>query len=119
MPDVPDQVDNPAGEMTSGAPFSAHYTPVEPGQTGATGEPRDITFLRDVELTLTVELGRTVLPVREVLKMHRGSIIELDKLVGQPAGLYINNIQMAKGEVVVINERFGLRITKFITPDEG
>lgn len=76
----------------------------------------DITFLSDVSVTATVEIGHTVLPIREVLKLRRGSVVELEKLVGQPADLLINNTPLARGEVIVINERFGFRITKFITP---
>lgn len=76
----------------------------------------EITFLNEIEVTATVELGRTSMPIREVLKLRRGSVLELDKLVGQPADLLVNNTTMAKGEVIVINERFGFRITKFITP---
>lgn len=75
-------------------------------------------FLNEVEVTATVELGRAVMPIRDVLKLRRGSVVELDKLVGQPADLLINNTLMAKGEVIVINERFGFRITKFNKPSE-
>ncbi len=75
-----------------------------------------IGLLNDVEVSATVELGRTVMLVRDVLKLRRGSVVELEKLVGQPADLLINNTPLAKGEVIVINERFGFRITKFITP---
>jgi flagellar motor switch protein FliN/FliY len=84
----------------------------------ATAEPptQEINRLNDVEVTVTVELGRTELPIREVLKLRRGSVVELEKLVGQPADLLINNTLMAKGEVIVINERFGFRVTKFVTP---
>jgi flagellar motor switch protein FliN/FliY len=72
-----------------------------------------IEFLKDVEVVATVELGSTRLPIREILKLHRGSVVELDRLVGQPVDLLINNTLLAKGEVIVINERFGFRIMKF------
>lgn len=84
----------------------------------AGGAARDITFLGDVEVTITVELGRTVMPIRDVLKFHRGSVIELEKMTGQPVDLLVNNTLMAKGEVIVINGRFGFRITKFVSRDE-
>jgi len=87
---------------------------VEPSAESEQG----IEFLNDVQVDVTVELGRTVLPIRDVLKLHRGSVVELNKLVGQPADLLINNMPMAKGEVIVLNERFGFRITKFIRADE-
>lgn len=75
-------------------------------------------LLNEVEVTATVELGRTIMTVRDVLKLRRGSVVELDKLVGQPADLLINNTLMAKGEVIVINERFGFRITKINKPSD-
>lgn len=78
-----------------------------------TDSNHDISFLNDVEVTATVELGRTMMPIREVLKLRRGSVVELERLVGQPADLLINNTMLAKGEVIVVNERFGFRITKF------
>lgn len=86
---------------------------------GADDAAKDVSFLNNVEMTITVELGRTVLPVREILKLRRGSVVELDKLVGQPVDLMVNNTLMAKGEVIVINERFGFRITKFIAPQSS
>lgn len=83
----------------------------------ADGE-HDISFLNEIEVTVTVELGRTSMPVKDILKLHRGSVVELEKLVGQPVDLLINGTPMAKGEVIVINERFGFRITKFLTQNE-
>lgn len=77
---------------------------------------QNINLLNDVEVSATVELGRTVMAIRDVLKLRRGSVVELEKLVGQPVDLLINNTPLARGEVIVINERFGFRITKFITP---
>jgi flagellar motor switch protein FliN/FliY len=81
-------------------------------------EEHDISFLNEIEVTVTVELGRAVMPVKDILKLHRGSVVELEKLVGQPVDLLINGTPMAKGEVIVINERFGFRITKFLTQNE-
>ena len=101
---------------------SAEQTPREPGMataTSAAGSARDITFLSDVEVTVTVELGRTVMPVRDVLKLRRGSVVELERLTGQPVDLLVNNTLMAKGEVIVINGSFGFRITKFIGKEEA
>ncbi|MEI6519920.1 MAG: flagellar motor switch protein FliN [bacterium] len=86
--------------------------------SGVDGE-HDISFLNEIEVTVTVELGRTVMSVKDILKLHRGSVVELEKLVGQPVDLLINGTPMAKGEVIVINERFGFRITKFLTQNES
>ncbi|MHB9025437.1 MAG: flagellar motor switch protein FliN [Armatimonadota bacterium] len=95
-------------------------TAVQENAAGLRGDAQhEIEFLGDVQVVMTVELGRASMPVRDVLKLHRGSVVELEKLVGQPADLLVNNTPMAKGEVIVINERFGFRITKFIKPEEN
>jgi flagellar motor switch protein FliN len=77
---------------------------------------QDFGFLHDIGVTVTVELGRANLPLRDVLKLQRGSLVELDRLVGQPAELSINNVPMAKGDVIVLNNRFGFRISKLVSP---
>jgi flagellar motor switch protein FliN/FliY len=71
----------------------------------------DISLLLDVPLQVTVELGRTQLRIRDVLELVPGSIVELDKLAGGPVDVLVNGKQIAKGEVVVIDEEFGVRIT--------
>ena len=78
----------------------------------------DISLLLDVPMTLTVELGRTSRLVQEILGLGEGSIIELDKLAGEPVDLLVNGKLIAKGEVVVIDENFGVRITDIVSPDE-
>ena len=65
-----------------------------------------------------VELGRTQLSIREILDLGPGSIVELDKLAGEPADLYINDVLFARGEVVVIEENFGVRITEIVSPED-
>jgi flagellar motor switch protein FliN/FliY len=78
----------------------------------------DISLLLDVPMTLTVELGRTTRLVQEILGLGEGSIIELDKLAGEPVDLLVNGKLIAKGEVVVIDENFGVRVTDIVSPDE-
>ncbi|MHB9130786.1 MAG: flagellar motor switch protein FliN [Armatimonadota bacterium] len=117
--EAPEPEERQSGEKspTSRMAGSPAFTMESGGNTGMDEDLRsahDIGLLQDVEVMATVELGRTRLPVREVLKLHRGSVVELDKLVGQPADLLINNTLMAKGEVIVVNERFGFRVTKFV-----
>ncbi len=84
----------------------------------ATGIVGDISLLLDVPMTLTVELGRTTRLVQEILGLGEGSIIELDKLAGEPVDLLVNGKLIAKGEVVVIDENFGVRVTDIVSPDE-
>ncbi len=79
---------------------------------------KNFNLLLDIKLKLTVELGRAELPVKRVLELTRGSIIELDKIAGEPVELYANNKLIARGEVVVIEDNFGLRIINIISPDD-
>lgn len=78
---------------------------------------QNLNLVMDVKLELTVELGRTVVPIRNVLEFTRGSIIELDKVAGEPVELYANGKLIAKGEVVVIEDNFGLRIISIVSPE--
>jgi flagellar motor switch protein FliN len=84
----------------------------------APGIVGDMSLLLDVPMTLTVELGRTQRLVQEILGLGEGSIIELDKLAGEPVDLLVNGKLIAKGEVVVIDENFGVRVTDIVSPDE-
>ncbi|MBR1907916.1 flagellar motor switch protein FliN [bacterium] len=79
---------------------------------------KNLDILMDVKLQLTVELGRAVLPIKKVLELTKGSIIELEKVAGEPVELYANGKLIANGEVVVIEDNFGLRITSITNPDE-
>ncbi len=78
---------------------------------------KNLDNLLDIKLQLTVELGRTTLPVKKVLELTRGSIVELDKIAGEPVELYANGKLIAHGEVVVIEDNFGLRITSMSEPE--
>jgi flagellar motor switch protein FliN/FliY len=86
-------------------------------QNGA-HEPGNIGLLMDVLMEMTVELGRTKKSIKEILSMGEGTIIELDKLAGEPVDILVNHKLIAKGEVVVIDENFGVRVTEIISPIE-
>jgi len=81
------------------------------------GDGKNLDLLMDIKLKLTVELGRTELPIKKVLELSRGSVIELNKVAGEPVELYANGKLIANGEVVVIEDNFGLRITSILSPD--
>lgn len=81
-------------------------------------ERADLRLLFDVEMTLTAEIGRTRLPVRQVLDLLPGSVLELDRAAGAPADLMINGRLIARGEVVVIDEDYGIRITEIVSADQ-
>lgn len=82
------------------------------------GARHDIDLILDIPVQLTVELGRTRVPIKQVLSMAQGSVIELDGLAGEPMDLLVNGCLIAQGEVVVVNEKFGIRITDIVTPAE-
>ena len=83
-----------------------------------TGENSNIKLLMDVNMELTVELGRTKKSIKDILGMGEGTVIELDKLAGEPVDVLVNGQLIAKGEVVVIDENFGVRVTEIVDPME-
>jgi len=87
-------------------------------ENGDSGSPRNINMLMDVELEVLVELGRKSIRIQDVLKLGKGSLIELDKGAGEPLTIYVNNRKLAEGEVVVVDDKFGIRITKLASPKE-
>lgn len=99
------------------APAAAAEQSVQAG--GGTGKPpRDIDFILDIPIQMTVELGRTKLPIKNLLQLAQGSVVELDGLAGEPMDVLVNGCLIAQGEVVVVNDKFGIRLTDVITPAE-
>jgi len=81
-------------------------------------ERTDLDFILDIPLELSVELGKTKMLINDLLQLGQGSVIELNKLAGEPLEIFINRKLVAKGEVVVVNEKFGVRLTDIISPLE-
>lgn len=118
----------PAARTGASADIPAGVTTVEsagdasqlfPRLSGATGEARnDIDMILDIPVQLTVELGRTRIPIKHILQLAQGSVIELDALAGEPMDVLVNGCLIAQGEVVVVNDRFGIRLTDIVTPNE-
>lgn len=79
---------------------------------------RDLDFILDIPLDLSVELGRTKMLVNDLLQLGQGSIVELNKIAGEPLEIFINRKLVARGEVVVVNEKFGIRLTDIVSPIE-
>ena len=82
------------------------------------GTKRELDFILDIPLDVSAELGRTRLLINELLQLGQGSVIELNKLAGEPLEIYVNGKLVARGEAVVINEKFGVRLTDIISPME-
>ncbi len=102
--------------MLTAAPAAA-FQPLVGGSPFADVDPRRLHLLRDVEMGITVELGRTRMKVQEVLSLAPGVVLELDRAAGSPVDVLVNGTLMARGEVVVVDEEFAVRITEVVTAD--
>lgn len=108
------QQSTPASEpSTISTPVFQKFAPSESG-----GPQHDIDMILDIPVQLTVELGRTKIPIKHILQLAQGSVVELDGLAGEPMDVLVNGCLIAQGEVVVVNEKFGIRLTDIITPSE-
>ena len=87
---------------------------------GADAGARDVNLevILDVPVTLSMEVGRTRIPIRNLLQLNQGSVVELDRAAGEPLDVFVNGTLVAHGEVVVVNEKFGIRLTDVISPAE-
>jgi flagellar motor switch protein FliN len=100
--------------MIGGQPVPAGFAPLTPGPRGTPVVRGGLELLHDVEMEVTAELGRTRMSVRDLLAMAPGAVIELDRVAGGPTDLLVNGRLIARGEVVVIDENFGIRITEIV-----
>ena len=91
-----------------------------PGRRRRRQPPRDVNLevILDVPVTLSMEVGRTRIPIRNLLQLNQGSVVELDRAAGEPLDVFVNGTLVAHGEVVVVNEKFGIRLTDVISPAE-
>lgn len=85
---------------------------------GKAGAMQDFDMILDIPVSLTVELGRTKISIRNLLQLAHGSVVELDALAGEPMDVLVNGTLIAQGEVVVVNDKFGIRLTDIVTPTE-
>jgi flagellar motor switch protein FliN/FliY len=97
---------------------SAAQFPILEQDQSRKGIMRELDFLLDIPLEVSVELGKTCMIINDLLQLGQGSVIELNKLAGEPLEILVNSKLIARGEVVVINEKFGVRITDIISPIE-
>lgn len=84
----------------------------------ARGGLRTLDFILDVTLQVTVEVGRARMTIQDLLQLGQGSVVELEKLAGEPLDIYVNGKHVARGEAVIVNEKFGVRLTDIISPEE-
>ncbi|MFC7368550.1 MULTISPECIES: flagellar motor switch protein FliN [Vreelandella] len=113
----PDADSEPEPEAPVAKPASDEvFRPLSPDSSNA--ESRDLEMIMDIPVKLTVELGRTKLTIKQLLELAQGSVIELEGLAGEPMDILINGYLIAQGEVVVVEDKYGIRITEIITPSE-
>ena len=108
-------------EQTAAAtpePTPAANTLFQPIHQSSEGGGSDIDMIMDIPVQLSVELGRTRLTIKNILQLGQGSVVELDGLAGEPLDIYVNGYLIAQGEVVVVDEKYGIRVTDIITPSD-
>jgi flagellar motor switch protein FliN len=118
--------DAPTEQQAVAKPGEVQPVQVQPAQVfgklkpgiAANAPASDIDLILDIPVQLTVELGRTKIPIRHILQLAQGSVVELDGLAGEPMDVLVNGCLIAQGEVVVVNDKFGIRLTDIITPSE-
>jgi flagellar motor switch protein FliN/FliY len=108
----------PPDTVASQAGPAAVFEPLAGSPAPAGGAQQDIDLILDIPVQLTVELGRTRSPIKHILQLAQGSVVELDGLAGEPMDVLVNGCLIAQGEVVVVNEKFGIRLTDIIAPSE-
>ncbi|MDZ7861848.1 flagellar motor switch protein FliN [Acidovorax sp.] len=109
--------DDKPGDAEQGGPLSGDA--VRPSSSGnSDGTVNDINMVLDIPVQLSVELGRTKVPIKYILQLAQGSVVELDALAGEPMDVLVNGYLIAQGEVVVVNDKFGIRLTDVVTPSE-
>ncbi len=96
----------------------AQFGDLSPNAGAAGGQEMNLNLILDVAVTLALEVGRTRMPVRELLALTPGAVVELDRLAGEPLDVLVNGVRIARGEVVVVNEKFGIRLTDVVSANE-
>ena len=96
----------------------AQFNDLSPNSPGGGGQEMNLNLILDVAVTLALEVGRAKMSVRELLQLAPGAVVELDRLAGEPLDVLVNGVRIARGEVVVVNEKFGIRLTDVVSETE-
>ncbi|HEU0197839.1 MAG TPA: flagellar motor switch protein FliN [Nevskiaceae bacterium] len=107
----------PETVATAQKPEPVHFD-APPGATPQVEGDGNLNLILDVSVTLSMEVGRARIPIRNLLQLSQGSVVELERAAGEPLDIYVNGTLIAHGEVVVVNERFGVRLTDVVSPAE-
>ncbi len=108
------EAETAADEETTAAAFDD----LEDTAVGLADEEANMDVILDIPVTISMEIGRTHISIRNLLQLNQGSVVELDRLAGEPMDVLVNGTLVAHGEVVVVNEKFGIRLTDVISPAE-
>ena len=106
------------GSDVMGGPLSGQGGGFSSGGSNGGSSVADINMVLDIPVQLSVELGRTKVPIKYILQLGQGSVVELDAMAGEPMDVLVNGYLIAQGEVVVVNDKFGIRLTDVVTPSE-
>ena len=110
-------VDEAAAPAPAAEAPRASFPQLNPEPAAASGNEQ-LDLVMDIPVTLSVELGRTKIQIRELLQLAQGSVVDLDRLAGEPMDVLVNGFLIARGEVVLVNDKFGIRLTDIVSPNE-
>lgn len=111
--------DESSGNDIQAAPLESFETPQQASAGLGAGETTpDLDVILDIPVTISMEVGNTNIPIRNLLQLNQGSVVELDRLAGEPLDVLVNGTLIAHGEVVMVNDKFGIRLTDVVSPSE-
>ena len=116
-----EEAGTPMEESTSGSALNAENVvldKLESSASSSSGEDLNLDVILDIPVTISMEIGSTKINIRNLLQLNQGSVVELDRMAGEPLDVVVNGTLIAHGEVVVVNEKFGIRLTDIISPAE-
>ena len=114
-----EEAGTPMEESTAGSALQAENVALDKLQSsGGSGEDLNLDVILDIPVTISMEIGNTKINIRNLLQLNQGSVVELDRMAGEPLDVVVNGTLIAHGEVVVVNEKFGIRLTDIISPAE-
>ena len=113
-----DNQGDPVAESLQGVANAAGQVAEAASSASTARTPRTLDFILDVTLQVTVEVGRARMTIQDVLQLGQGSVVELEKLAGEPLDIYVNGKHVARGEAVIVNEKFGVRLTDIVSPED-
>ncbi len=113
-----DAMEEQSNAKSKGKAEAMSFQELEDDANGPGGEDINLDVILDVPVTISMEIGRTQINIRNLLQLNQGSVVELDRLAGEPMDVLVNGTLVAHGEVVVVNDKFGIRLTDVISPAE-